>query len=110
MRLFSLTFVSAALLATSSLIGAVPVGPQEVEKVPAERLFLLRLGPDVDPVWMTEEEKWELKKAGLGFMDVTETWVDMQSNPEKVSTAATCTLRIDFGIDRGSQDLISRNF
>jgi len=86
-------FVAAVLFAAPSLIGAVPVGSQEVKKESAERLFLLRLGPDVDPVWKTEEEKWELKKAGVGFMDVTETWAGMQSNPipQKGSIAATCT-------------------
>ena len=97
-------FVTVVFLVASSLVGAVPVGPQDVEKVPADRLFLLRLGPDVDPVWKTEDEKWELKKAGVNFMDVTETWAGMQSNPapEKVSTTATCTLRrIYSGFDRG---------
>ena len=98
MKLASLTFVIAVLSVASSLVGAVPVGPQEIEKLSAERLFLLRLGPDVDPVWRTEEEKWELKRAGVTFMDVTETWAGMRSDPafqkpsEKVSTTATCTL------------------
>jgi len=98
MKLTSSKLVAAVLLATSSLIGAVPVGSQEVQKPSAERLFLLRLGPDVDPIWKTEEEKWELKRAGVNFMDVTETWASMQSDPalrkpsEKVSTMATCRL------------------
>lgn len=89
---------SVVLLVVSSLAGAIPIGPQEVEKAPAEGLSLLRLGPDVDPVWKTEEEKWALKKAGVNFMDVTETWLDMQSNPalsgsrKDGSTKATCTL------------------
>ena len=95
------SIIAATLLAASSLVGAVPIGAQEIKRQSAEGLSLLRLGPDVDPVWKTEEEKWELKKAGIGFMDVTETWVDMRSNPasqealnlEKgVSLTATCTL------------------
>ena len=109
MKLASLTFVTAVLSVASSLVGAVPVGPQEIEKLSTERLFLLRLGPDVDPVWRTEEEKWELKRAGVTFMDVTETWAGMRSDPafqkpsEKVSTTATCTLcQIGCGIDRVS--------
>ena len=109
MKLTSLAFVTTILLLASSLVGTVPVGCQEVEKIPTEGLFLLRLGPDVDPVWKTEEEKWELKKAGVNFMDVTETWDGIQSNPalqeplEKVSTMATCTLcYIGCGIGRGS--------
>jgi hypothetical protein len=95
------SIIAATLLAASSLVGAVPIGAQEIKRRSADGLSLLRLGPDVDPVWKTEEEKWELKKAGIGFMDVTETWVDMQSNPasqevldlEKgVSLMTTCTL------------------
>lgn len=78
---FASSFVAAIFLVATSLVGAVPIGSQEIEKKSAEGFFLIRLGLDVDPVWKTEEEKWELKKAGIHFMDVTETWLDMQSNP-----------------------------
>ena len=95
---FAYSFIAAVLLATSSLVGAVPISSQEIENKSAEGLSLLRLGPDVDPVWKTEEEKWELKKAGVNFMDVTRTWTGTQSNPalqklsDKVYTTATCKL------------------
>ena len=95
---FASSFVATVLLAASSLVGAVPISSQEIERKSAGGLSLLRLGPDVDPVWKTEGEKWELKKAGANFMDVTGTWTRMQSNPalkrgsKKVSTKVTCTL------------------
>ena len=98
---FASSVIAAFLLAASSLTGAAPIGPQEITRMSAEGFSLLRLNPDADPVWKTEEEKWELKKAGTNFMDVTGTWVDMQSNPafekastlrEDVSIMATCTL------------------
>ena len=98
---FASSLIAASLLVVSSLVGAVPIGPQEIARMSAEGFFLLRLGPDIDPVWKTEEEKWALKKAGTNFMDVTETWLDMQSNPtfektsgsrREVSIMATCTL------------------
>jgi len=98
---FASSVVAAFLLAASSLIGAAPIDPQEITKMSAEGFSLLRLNPDADPVWKTEGEKWALKKAGTNFMDVTETWIDMQSNPafkkasslgEEVSITATCTL------------------
>jgi len=97
---FASSVIAAVLLAASSLVGAVPVGPQEIERKSAEGLSLLRFGIDVDPVWKTEEEKWELKKAGIDFMDVTEVWLDMQSDPaiekaanlrKDASIMATCT-------------------
>lgn len=96
---FVSSVATTIFLAASSLVGAVPINSQEIERKSAEGLFLLRLGLDVDPVWKTEEEKWELKKAGIDFMDVTETWLDMQTNPalnkvsslrEEASVMATC--------------------
>ena len=98
------SFIASVLLA-ASLVGAVPISSEEIENKTAEGLSLLRLGPDVDPVWKTEEEKWELKKAGANFMDVTRTWTGTQSNPalqkssDKVSTTATCRLFGAGGID-----------
>ena len=95
---FASSVIAAVFLAASSLVGAVPIGSQEIERKSAEGLSLLRFGLDVDPVWKTEEEKWELKKSGIDFMDVTETWVDMQSNPalskasKGATTLATCEL------------------
>lgn len=103
--------IATALLAAFSLVGASPIGSQEIERKSAEGLFLLRLGFDVDPVWKTEEEKWELKKAGVGFMDVTETWLDMQSNPvlneasgakKEASLKVTCTSCYAIGRGMGS--------
>lgn len=80
----------------SSLVGAIPINPQETGREPAEGLSLLRLGADVDPVWKTEEEKWALKEAGTNFMDVTETWFDMQFDPAFTSASSSrkdaCTL------------------
>ena len=102
---FASCFVAAVLLATSSLVGAVPIGSQEIDDKSAQGLSLLRLGPDVDPVWKTEDEKWELKKSGVNFMDVTRTWAGIQSNPaphkpsDKVSTTATCELCPRVGVE-----------
>ena len=78
---FASSVFATVLLTASALVGAVPLGPQEVERLPTKGLSLLRFRLDVDPVWTTDEEKWELKKAGVYFMDVTETWSDMDSNP-----------------------------
>jgi len=98
---FVSSVVVAFILAASSLTGAAPIGPQEIMRMSAQGFSLLRLDPDVDPVWKTEEEKWALKKAGTNFMDVSETWLDMQPSPafekasslrEEVSITATCTL------------------
>ena len=95
---FASSVITAVFLAASSLVGAAPIDSQEIERKSAEGLSLLRFGLDVDPVWKTEEEKWELKKSGIDFMDVTEMWVDMQSNPalskasKGATTLATCKL------------------
>ena len=104
------SFVSATLLVAFSLVRAAPISSQEIERKSAEGLSLLRLGADTDPVWKTQEEKWGLKKAGVNFMDVTETWTGMQSNPalqkssEKVSTTVTCTsCRGGCVVDSGSR-------
>ena len=95
---FTFSVITAVFLAAASLVGAAPIGSQEIERKSAEGLSLLLFGLDADPVWKTEEEKWELKKSGIDFMDVTETWVDMQSNPtlskasKGATTLATCKL------------------
>ena len=103
------SFVAVVFFAAASLVGAAPISSQEIKNKSAEGLSLLRLGPDVDPVWKTEDEKWELKKAGVNFMDVTRTWTGMQSDPalqkpsEKVYTTATCAFfHIRREIDNGS--------
>ncbi|KAG6864152.1 hypothetical protein C0991_012007 [Blastosporella zonata] len=40
----------------------------------AKGLHLLSLQPDVDPVWKTEDEKLDLMRADVNFMDVTEVF------------------------------------
>jgi len=95
---FASSVIAAVFLAASSLVGAAPIGSQEIEKKSGEGLSLLLFELGADPVWKTEDEKWELKKSGIDFMDVTETWVDMQSNPalskasKGATTLATCKL------------------
>lgn len=113
---FASSVIAAVFLAVACLVSAAPIDPQEIERKSAGGLSLLRFGLDVDPVWKTEEEKWALKKAGIDFMDVTETWVDMQSNPalgkasdarKEASVAASCTL--SYAIRRGMGSTSHKN-
>ncbi|KAG6845130.1 hypothetical protein H0H87_000366 [Tephrocybe sp. NHM501043] len=46
----------------------------ELAENKAKGLRLLSLQPDVDPIWKTENEKLELKRRDVNFMDVTEVF------------------------------------
>ncbi|KJR84375.1 bacterial leucyl aminopeptidase [Sporothrix schenckii 1099-18] len=55
-------------------------------EVAAAEQFLIELGPG-ETRWVTEEEKWELKRNGLRFMDITETEQLGAINTVKVNAA-----------------------
>ncbi|KAK2773555.1 Leucine aminopeptidase 1 [Onygenales sp. PD_12] len=51
--------------------------------------FLVELGPG-DTRWVTEDEKWELKREGLNFIDVTaETEAQLGAHPNFFAKSAT---------------------
>lgn len=97
---FASSVIAAFILAAFSLVDVVSTGPQEIVRMSVEGPFLLRLGPDVDPVRKTEE-MWAFKKVGTNFTDRTETWLGMQSNStsekasgprREISVMATCRI------------------
>ncbi|KAJ8609218.1 hypothetical protein MRB53_039254 [Persea americana] len=67
---------SAALLAVCALASTssarwLPFGtPSQLVQAPAEK-YLIELGPG-ETRWIQEEEKWELRRAGINFMDITD--------------------------------------
>ncbi|KZF25493.1 leucine aminopeptidase 1 [Xylona heveae TC161] len=56
------------------------------ERLPATEKFLIELGPG-ETRWITEDEKWALRRKGVNFMDITET-VDLGKS---ISSKATVT-------------------
>ncbi|CAG8981581.1 hypothetical protein HYALB_00010002 [Hymenoscyphus albidus] len=68
----------SALALSAAVVSARFVEPQEKDQVVinasgnSEELYLIELAPG-ETKWVTEEEKWELRRNGKQFMDITET-------------------------------------
>lgn len=63
--LLTLAIASAAAVS----IGSRPQADQNV--LAGQEQFLIELSPG-ETKWITEDQKWELRKAGINFMDITE--------------------------------------
>lgn len=63
--LLTLAIASAAAVS----IGSRPEADQNV--LVGQEQFLIELSPG-ETKWITEDQKWELRKAGINFMDITE--------------------------------------
>ncbi|MCJ1479436.1 Leucine aminopeptidase 1 [Lambiella insularis] len=69
------TFLAAYLAtATTALVITRPEQQQDVlgTTVPEQEKYLVEFGPG-DTRWVTEDDKWALKRSGLNFMDITDT-------------------------------------
>lgn len=108
-------FQAIAILAFFQGVCSIPIS--EVQEKASQGLRLLQLGDDLEPVWKTEEEKFDLLEQNVGFVsllnacfvplrlmicmfpqfDVTETYELEQSlGPiikSKLVTAAACEYR-----------------
>merc|ERR1711939_300778 len=60
-----------ALSAATSVLARVPDHLQQAPLVNEEK-FLIELGPG-ETRWITEDEKWELRRNGINFMDISTT-------------------------------------
>ncbi|KAK0650456.1 Leucine aminopeptidase A [Lasiodiplodia hormozganensis] len=58
-------------IAAAAAVSAAPLAPRADEVAEPEK-FLLKLS-ETEERWVTEEEKWELKRAGVNFFDKTWT-------------------------------------
>lgn len=68
--------VALALSATSVALGSVvqeqePIAIQP--KLPSQPEYLIELAPD-ETSWATEEDKWQLKREGITFIDITDEY------------------------------------
>lgn len=70
-------FQAIAILAFFQGVCSIPIS--EVQEKASQGLRLLQLGDDLEPVWKTEEEKFDLLEQNVGFFDVTETYELEQS-------------------------------
>ncbi|KAI0890298.1 Zn-dependent exopeptidase [Annulohypoxylon maeteangense] len=62
---------SARFIEANEVNRILPYTDALLEKVEAPERFLIELSPG-ETAWVTEEEKWELRRGGLNFMDITE--------------------------------------
>ncbi|KAK2811623.1 Leucine aminopeptidase 1 [Emmonsiellopsis sp. PD_5] len=77
----------AASTAFARLLAQAPLN-EDIVDGPLEK-FLIELGPG-DTRWVTEDEKWELKRGGLNFIDVTaEKEAQMGAYPNFFAKSAT---------------------
>ncbi|PPQ78391.1 hypothetical protein CVT25_011614 [Psilocybe cyanescens] len=83
--------LSLLLSALSLVVNASPIRPADIKSNVAKGLRLLSLAEGTEPVWKTENEVFDLLRAGVKFFDVTEVYEDEQkysSNEIKVKVAA----------------------
>src|ERR1700761_146237 len=76
MKTFSVLLSAAALSSAISLPAPINVAldrlrgiGQQIPAVP-EEIYLVELGPD-ERIWVTEEQKWKLRREGRTFFDIT---------------------------------------
>ncbi|KAI2467137.1 Zn-dependent exopeptidase [Annulohypoxylon bovei var. microspora] len=62
---------SARFIEANEVNRILPYTGALLEKVEASERYLIELSPG-KTAWVTEEEKWELRREGLNFMDITE--------------------------------------
>ncbi|KAL0953837.1 hypothetical protein HGRIS_005015 [Hohenbuehelia grisea] len=83
----SLNLVLAAL----AFVQAAPIRPEEIHSKAAKGLRLLTLAEDAEPVWKTEDQKLDLMRQGVKFIDVTETYEIEQAIPKSAAKAPAAT-------------------
>ncbi|KAI9839166.1 MAG: Leucine aminopeptidase 1 [Sarea resinae] len=69
------SYLAAAVVASTSTALSIPLSDQAViapEHTPTVEKYLVEFGPG-QTKWVTEDEKWALRRAGLNFMDITTT-------------------------------------
>ncbi|KIW05960.1 leucine aminopeptidase 1 [Verruconis gallopava] len=64
----------SALFALGAATSALATVPQHLQQAPLvdEEKFLIELSPG-ETRWITEEEKWDLRRNGINFMDISDT-------------------------------------
>ncbi|KAJ3567457.1 hypothetical protein NP233_g6352 [Leucocoprinus birnbaumii] len=82
------------VLAAVTFVHSVPISHDEIMENSAKGLHLLQITEDGAPVWKSDDEELEMKRKGINFFDVTETYeVELELQKEKTnggaSTAAT---------------------
>lgn len=70
MKLNASGAVAGIVFAFLALVRGSAVSEAEILENAAKGLRLLRLGPDADPVWKTEDEKLDLLRARVRFVSV----------------------------------------
>ncbi|OJD33761.1 leucyl aminopeptidase [Diplodia corticola] len=71
-------------IAAAAAVSAAPLAPRADEVAEPEK-FLLKLS-DSEEKWVTEDEKWELRKAGVNFFD--KTWTQAAKTESKAKRQA----------------------
>ncbi|KXN92417.1 Leucine aminopeptidase 1 [Leucoagaricus sp. SymC.cos] len=85
-QLTLLCLVFAAVI----FVHAVPISHDEIAENSVKGLHLLQLSSDGEPVWKTDEEELELKRKGINFFDVTETYeLELELQREKPNGGAS---------------------
>ncbi|KAF7297574.1 Peptide hydrolase [Mycena kentingensis (nom. inval.)] len=95
--LASVALLAAALSASANAVpgpklkaARAPITAEEIAAKSEAGLALLRFSEDTDPEWKTEEEKLQLMREDVHFMDVTYTWDRKQAlaKTKKLAKAA----------------------
>lgn len=66
------TILTASLATAANALSIIRSDQSVLNDSPDVERYLIELGPG-EIKWVTEEEKWELRREGLNFMDITET-------------------------------------
>lgn len=66
---YQLTLLNLVLAAVT-FVHAAPISHEEIVENSAKGLHLLQLSEDSEPVWKTDDEELELKRAGVNFVSL----------------------------------------
>ncbi|SLM40773.1 zn-dependent exopeptidase [Lasallia pustulata] len=67
-----LSLLAVSLAATATALSIARPDQAALGVTPDVKKYLIELSPD-ETRWVTEDEKWALRRKGLNFMDITET-------------------------------------
>lgn len=58
------------VIAAVAFVHAAPISHEEIAQNSAKGLHLLQLSENEEPVWKTDDEELELKRAGVNFVSL----------------------------------------
>ncbi|KAK5095805.1 Leucine aminopeptidase 1 [Lithohypha guttulata] len=108
MKYFTAALTAATAVSALSVVSRPNVAHQNVLAPADAEQYLIELG-EGDTRWITEEQKWELKREGINFMDITEYGVQEHIPRLFAVTKYPSKIRYNETVKEMAKDLQKKN-